>query len=194
MGSEQIRAFIAVELTNEVKSGLKQLQTQLKSTQHPFVKWVSPEGIHLTLKFLGNIPLERVRKINEIIENAIAGTSEFRIAIKDVGGFPNLKQPRVLWVGVGGDMEKLIKLQHRIDDGLVPLGFTKEKRSFTPHLTLARLREGVSAQDRQTFGAKITAMQPKLFYEMVVGSVNLMKSQLLPTGAIYSRLSEIKLS
>ena len=145
------------------------------------------------LKFFGNVHQEKVSRITEVVEQAVAGVSAFKIAVKDVGGFPNLKQPRVLWVGIGGDIQKLIDLQQRIDNDLIPLGFAKEKRSFTPHLTLARLREGVSVQDRQEFGAKIEAMAPKLFYEMVVGSINVMKSQLLSTGAIYSRLSEVKL-
>jgi len=147
----------------------------------------------MTLKFLGNVHPEKVSKVTKVVEQAVAGVSAFKVVVKDVGGFPNLKQPRVLWVGIGGDIQKLIDLQQRIDNDLMPLGFAKEKRSFTPHLTLARLREGVSAQDRQEFGAKIEAMAPKLFYEMVVGSINVMKSQLLSTGAIYSRLSELKL-
>ena len=193
MVSEQIRTFIAIELTNEVKYGLNRLQTQLKSEQYTFVKWVAPGGIHMTLKFLGNVHPEKVSKVTKVVEQAVAGVSAFKVVVKDVGGFPNLKQPRVLWVGIGGDIQKLIDLQQRIDNDLMPLGFAKEKRSFTPHLTLARLREGVSAQDRQEFGAKIEAMAPKLFYEMVVGSINVMKSQLLSTGAIYSRLSELKL-
>ncbi len=193
MGNEQIRSFIAVELTSEVKSGLCQLQNRLKSAEYTFVKWVAPEGIHLTLKFLGNISPQKVSKITEVIEQAVRGLSAFRITINDVGGFPNLRKPRVIWVGIGGNMKNLIDLQQRIDDGLVPLGFAREKRSFTPHLTLARLREGVSLQERQAFGEMIIKKAPQNFYEMTVESINLMKSQLLPTGAVYSRLSEAKL-
>lgn len=193
MENEQIRAFIAIELTSEVKTGLNQLQTKLKHIEHIYVKWVAPEGIHLTLKFLGNISLEKVSKITQVIERAVIGVTPFSIAIKDVGGFPNLKQPRVIWVGIGGDIKKIMGLQQRIDDGLIPLGFLKEKRAFTPHLTLARLREGASSQDRRAFGEKIFREVPQIYYEMNVEGINLMKSQLLPTGAVYSRLSEVKL-
>jgi len=192
-GNVQIRSFIAVELTSDVKSGLRQLQNKLKSTEYTFVKWVVPEGIHLTLKFLGNIAPQKVSKITEVMEQAVRGLSAFRITISDVGGFPSLRKPRVIWVGIDGSMKNLMDLQQHIDDGLVQLGFAKETRSFTPHLTLARLREEVSSRDRQVFGEMIIKKAPHIFCEMTVGSINLMKSQLLPTGAVYNRLSEVKL-
>lgn len=193
MSNEQFRSFIAIELSDEVKSGLRQLQAELKSPGHIFVKWVATEGIHLTLKFLGNISPQKVSEITRVIEQATAGVSPFRLKVSEVGGFPNLRQPRVLWVSVGGEVEKLLVLQQRIDNGLVPLGFAKEARPFTPHLTLARVREGALSQDRQVFGEMVTKKSPKIDYEMAVEGVNLMRSQLLPTGAVYSRLAELKL-
>lgn len=193
MINEQIRTFIAIELTSEIKSGLNQLQTKLKSKGLDFIKWVAPEGIHLTLKFLGNITLEKVSKITEAMEQVVIGVPPFSIIVKDVGGFPNLRQPRVIWVGIGGDIKKLMDLQQRIDVGLTPFGFIKEKRSFTPHLTLARLREGATSKDRQAFGEKIIREAPQIYYEMTVEGINFMKSQLLPSGAVYTRLSQMKL-
>jgi 2'-5' RNA ligase len=127
------------------------------------------------------------------MEQAAEGMSPFRLVVSGVGAFPNLRQPRVLWVGISGEIEKLLVLQQRIDDGLVPLGFAKEARSFTPHLTLARLREGASSGDKRSFGEMVAKKSPNFDYEMTVDSVNLMRSQLLPGGAVYSRLAEVKL-
>jgi 2'-5' RNA ligase len=127
------------------------------------------------------------------MEQAAAGVSPFRLTVSEVGAFPNLRQPRVLWVGIKGEIEKLLTLQRDIDDGLVPLRFAKELRPFTPHLTLARLREGAFSGDKRSFGEMVAKKAPKVYYEMVVGGVNLMRSQLLPGGAVYSRLAEVKL-
>jgi 2'-5' RNA ligase len=193
MSTEQLRSFIAIELSDEVKAGLRKLQGELKSPGDTFVKWVAPDGIHLTLKFLGNIAPQKVGQIVRVMEQAAAGVSPFRLTVSEVGAFPNLRQPRVLWVGIKGEIEKLLTLQRDIDDGLVPLRFAKELRPFTPHLTLARLREGAFSGDKRSFGEMVAKKAPKVYYEMVVGGVNLMRSQLLPGGAVYSRLAEVKL-
>jgi 2'-5' RNA ligase len=193
MNTEQIRSFIAIELSGEVKAGLRKLQDELKSPGDTFVKWVAPDGIHLTLKFLGNISPQKVGQIVRVVEQVAADISSFRLAVSEVGAFPNLRQPRVLWVGISGELEKLLTLQRGIDDGLVSLRFAKESRLFTPHLTLARLREGASSGDKRNFGEMVAKKTPKVYYEMVVSGVNLMRSQLLPSGAVYSRLAEVKL-
>ena len=127
------------------------------------------------------------------MEQASQGISPFTLEIAEVGAFPNLRQPRVLWLGISGEMDKLIAWQQRIDDGLAPLGFAKETRPFTPHLTLARLREGVSPGDRRDFGELVMKTPIEVNYRVKVNSLSLMKSQLLPTGAVYSRLAEVKL-
>lgn len=193
MNNEQIRSFIAIELPEEAKSGLHRLQTELKSPEHTFVKWVAPEGIHLTLKFLGNISPQKVTEITRVMEQASQGVSPFQLEIAEVGVFPNLRQPRVLWLGIRGEVDKLVAWQQRIDNGLAPLGFAKETRPFTPHLTLARLREGVSPRDRRDFGELVMKTPTEVNYKVRVSSLILMKSQLLPGGAVYSRLAEVKL-
>jgi 2'-5' RNA ligase len=154
---------------------------------------VSPEGIHLTLKFLGNISAQKVTDITGVMEQASQGVSPFQLQITEVGAFPDMRRPRVLWVGIKGEVDKLIGWQQRIDNGLVPLGFAKETRPFTPHLTLARLREGVSPGDRRDFGELVMKTPVEVNYKVDVKSLSLMKSQLLPGGAVYSRLAEVKL-
>ena len=193
MNNEQIRSFIAIELPEEVKSGLHRLQAELKLPQHTFVKWAAPEGIHITLKFLGNVSPQKVAAVTKVMEQASEEISPFRLEVGEVGAFPNLRQPRVLWVGITGEMDKLAALQQRIDNSLAPLGFAKETRAFTPHLTLARLREGVSPDDRRDFGELVMKTPTEVNYKITVSSISLMKSQLLPGGAVYSRLAEVKL-
>ncbi|MBN2462691.1 MAG: RNA 2',3'-cyclic phosphodiesterase [Dehalococcoidia bacterium] len=193
MSNEQIRSFIAIELPEEVKAGLRRLQTELKLPQHSFVKWVATGSIHLTLKFLGNISASKVADITSVMEQASQGVSPFQLEVTEVGAFPNLRQPRVLWVGIKGEVDKLVGWQQRIDKGLLPLGFARETRPFTPHLTLARLREGVSPGDRRDFGEMVAKTPAELSYKFNVTSLSLMKSQLLPGGAVYSRLAEVKL-
>ena len=193
MSDQTIRSFIAVELPEAVKTGLQQLQTELTLPQYSFVKCVSPQGIHLTLKFLGNVSSQKITEITRVMEQASQGVSPFQLQITEVGAFPNLRRPRVVWVGIKGDVDKLVSWQQRIDMGLVPLGFAKEARPFTPHLTLARLRENCSPGDRLHFGEMFAKAHVEVDYNFTVNSLNLMKSQLLPTGAVYSRLAEVKL-
>ena len=193
MSNQQIRSFIAIELPEEVKTGLRRIQTELKLPEHTFVKWVAPESIHLTLKFLGNISPQKVTEITRVMEQASQEVVPFQLEVTEVGAFPNLRQPRVLWLGIKGAIDKLVAWQQRIDSGLVPMGFPKETRPFTPHLTLARLRDGVSPKDRVSFGELITKTPVEASYKIDVNSLSLMKSQLLPGGAAYSRLAEVKL-
>jgi len=193
LNNQQIRSFIAIELPEEVKTGLNRLQTELKLPRHNFVKWVAPESIHITLKFLGNISPQKVTEITKVMEQASQGISPFQLEIHEVGAFPNMRQPRVLWLGIRGEIDKLVAWQQRIDSGLVPLGFAKETRPFTPHLTLARLREGVSPGDRRDFGELVMKTPTEVNYRINVTRLSLMKSQLLPGGAVYSRLAEVKL-
>jgi RNA 2',3'-cyclic 3'-phosphodiesterase len=193
LSEQTIRSFIAIELPEAVKTGLQQLQTELTLPQYSFAKCVAPESMHLTLKFLGNISANKITEITGVMEQASQGVSSFQLQITEVGAFPNLKRPRVLWVGIKGEVDKLVGWQQRLDNGLVPLGFAKEVRPFTPHLTLARLRENCSPGDRLHFGEMVASSHAEVDYTFTVTSLNLMRSQLLPTGAVYSCLAEVKL-
>jgi 2'-5' RNA ligase len=193
MSEQTVRSFIAIELPEAVKTGLKQLQTELTLPRYSFVKCVAPEGIHLTLKFLGNIPAKKVTDITGVMVQASQEVSPFQLQITEVGAFPNMKRPRVLWVGIKGEVDKLVGWQQRIDNGLVPLGFPKEARPFTPHLTLARLRENCSPGDTLQFGEMLASSHVEVDYHFTVNSLNLMRSQLFPTGAVYSSLAEVQL-
>ena len=191
--SAEIRSFIAIELPEEVREGLARLRSELERDEHRFVKWVDPGGSHLTLKFLGNIPFKQVTEITKAIEEAAQGISPFHLEISGIGAFPNLKQVRVLWVGISGEVDKLSMLQQNMDSALAALGFAKEERSFVPHLTLARIRQGASPSERRSFGDLVGSTIFEDKYHIKVNAISLMKSQLTPAGAIYTRLSVVGL-
>ncbi|MFC1913769.1 RNA 2',3'-cyclic phosphodiesterase [Chloroflexota bacterium] len=190
---EQVRSFIAIELPDEVKAALIQMQSRLKSGEQYPVKWVNPYSIHLTLKFLGDVAIARLGEIAKAIEAAVQGIPPLHLEVKDLGVFPNPRRVQVIWVGIGGDIDRLGQLQQRLEANLAPLGFPPESRSFTPHLTLARVRERASFEERQNLGRLIASTSFEETHEIHVNAVSLMKSQLTREGAIYSQISAIKL-
>ena len=157
------------------------------------MKWVDPYNIHLTLKFLGNIGLDRIDDITKTMETSALGVAPFQLEVKGLGVFPNLKRAQIAWVGVDGEVDRLKQLQQRIESNLATLGFAPESREFTPHLTLARLRDRVSPDERQGFGQLIARTRFETAYGFNVDSINLMQSQLTREGAIYSRIRAVKL-
>jgi len=191
---EQVRSFIAIELPDELKLGLAQLEAQLKMSKQPWVKWVDPYSIHLTLKFLGSIAADRISEITRAMEEAVQGISPFHLEVKDLGVFPNLRRFQVAWVGISGEVDKLSQLQQHLESNLARLGFAPESRPFTPHLTLARLRNQASLDERQSFGQLIANTKFEAAYTVKVDAISLIKSQLTREGAIYSRISSVKLN
>jgi 2'-5' RNA ligase len=189
---EEVRCFIAIELPEEIKRGLRELQAQLKAANQAPVKWVEPENIHLTLKFLGNVATDRLNEIGQATTNAVRGTSPFSLEVRELGVFPNPRRVQIVWVGLSGEVEKLTILQQRIESGLAKLGFAPENRRFTPHLTLARLRDRTTPQERERLG-QLVAETEFAARSFIVNSVKLIKSQLTREGPIYSQLSSAAL-
>lgn len=185
---EEVRCFIAIELPDEIKRGLRELQAQLKAGSQAPVKWVEPENIHLTLKFLGNVAAGRIDEIAKAMTEAVRGTPPFSLEVKELGVFPNPRRVQIVWVGVSGEVERLSRLQQRIESGLRILGFAPENRRFTPHLTLARLRDHATPQERERLG-QLVAETEFAAGSFTVNSVKLIKSQLTREGPIYSQLS-----
>jgi 2'-5' RNA ligase len=186
---EEVRCFIAIELPEGVKRGLRELQAQLKADSLAPVKWAEPENIHLTLKFLGNVAADRIEEIGLAMAEAAKGTSPFSLEVKELGVFPNPKRVQIVWVGLGGELEKLSRLQQRIESGLAKLGFAPENRRFTPHLTLARLRDRATPQEREKLGQLIAETEFAAAQSFTVNSVKLIKSQLTREGPVYTSLS-----
>jgi 2'-5' RNA ligase len=190
---EQIRCFIAIELPEELKRELSKLQGQLKAASQASVKWVDTKGIHLTLKFLGSVDANRIPAIVETMAQSRQGIAPFHLEVAGTGVFPGPKQPRVAWVGLRGDVPILLRLQEHIESALVPQGFASEARSFTPHITLGRVRPEGQATEKQKLAQAMTSTRFEAITPLDVKAVDLIKSQLTPTGAIYTRLDEVRL-
>ncbi len=190
---ELVRSFIAIELPPELTAELSTLEEKLKAGQHSFVKWVDPESIHLTLKFLGNVPAETMPRIVEATTRAAQPWPPFSLQIRGTGAFPNWQRPQVLWVGIEGELDRLTALHRDLESALSPLGFPPESRAFSPHLTLGRIRERASSGDRRRFGQWAQSVRLEARVPFQVDGVRLMKSQLTPGGPVYSQLASVLL-
>lgn len=182
-----IRTFIAIEIPDAVRQEIAQVQEQLKKSEER-ISWTKPGNIHLTLKFLGDVDENRIPAVIEAVAQAVESMPAFRFNIRGIGAFPNIRGPRVLWVGVENETNELLRIADNLEEELAQLGFAKEKRKFSPHLTIARVRSSVSrgfveAFQQVTFDAG----------EVEATEVAVIKSQLQPQGAIYTPLQKIKL-
>jgi 2'-5' RNA ligase len=191
---EQVRTFIAIELDEKIKAGLTDLQGQLKAkVPQGSVRWVGPEGIHLTLQFLGNVPANRIEQIERAIAQACAGFPSFSFSVGGLGCFPDARRPRVVWVGVQEEAGTLKRLQKAVEDGMEKLGFAPEGRGFQAHLTLGRTQRRASSGDVRRLGQVVEETNIGELGRMEARAVSLIKSDLRPTGAVYTRLAEVKL-
>lgn len=191
---EQIRTFVAIELDRAIQAALGQIQSPLKNSKAGHIaRWVSPYSIHLTLKFLGNVPVNRVEGISQAISRACEGFAPFPIFLTGMGCFPHERRPRVIWVGIGGELETLERLQNSVDTALNRLGFRPEKRGFTPHLTLARIRDRARPHERQELIKLLPTVEVPSSASMMVREVYFIRSDLRPTGAVYTHLSAVEL-
>jgi 2'-5' RNA ligase len=188
-----IRSFIAVELAEELKKELAELEVQLKINSSPVVKWVDPNSIHITLKFLGEVSEDSIDELMLAIEESAQGISPFKLEVSEVGAFPNLDRVQVVWVGVKGELDKIAQLQKKIESNTEQLGFPRESRAFTPHLTLGRVRDEAKPNDRQRLGKLLSETTFVALHNVDVNAINLMKSQLTSAGAIYTCIGSIKL-
>jgi 2'-5' RNA ligase len=187
---QTIRAFISIEIPQEIKEKISLIQEQLKGVETP-VSWVRLNSIHLTLKFLGKILEEQIPDIKKCIDIAVSGISPFSVNVKGGGVFPNLNYPRVIWLGLKDKTDSLFKLHKGLDSCLEKIGFKPEERGFTPHLTLGRVK---SLKGKNHLIRTIHIYKDIEVGEICVDRVKLMKSQLNPAGAVYTVLEEIKLT
>jgi 2'-5' RNA ligase len=190
---DKIRAFIAIELSEDIKRVLTRLQNKLKSGCGAPVRWTDPKDTHLTLQFLGDIDPAITGQITAAIATAAGGVQPFHLEVSEQGVFPDSMRVRVVWVGLKGNLEVLGRLQKRIESNLTPLGFTPESRAFTPHLTLGRVRDNARPVERQELGRLIENTVLKDTASLEVKAVYLIKSQLTPQGPIYTKVSSVEL-
>ncbi len=183
-----MRLFIALDLPPEVKERLTQVQKKLRRHDRDTVRWVRPEGMHLTLRFLGEVPEGEVPPLASALARVAAAGRPFHLEARGFGVFPHLARPRVLWVGVGGDVEVLGALQREVERAVRALGYAAERRRYTPHLTLGRVRRQAELVDLLAFARELEKVQVPLLGRWQVTELLLMESELHPEGARYTRL------
>jgi len=181
-----MRTFIAVELPQEIKNNLKCLQEKLKSSSTD-VKWVEPNNIHLTLKFLGETDTEKIPLIKKIIHELSARIPPFKAEISSLGAFPNLNHPRVIWIGLNEKNNFLKKMAEELENKLFELGFPKENRPFSAHITLGRVRSNLNLKDLLEKLKTLENFSLKK-EDCVIEKIALYKSVLTPNGPIYECL------
>ncbi len=183
-----IRCFLAINLSSEVKNFLSSSKSLWQGVRGR-IKWVSVNNCHITLKFLGDVDESLIEPMADTLNTIVSDFTPFTLSLSKAGVFPNRVRPRVLWLGVKGEVKELGNLQRGIEDGLQQFGFKREERSFVPHITVARVKSISNLRDLDTF--LNTKVPPASFQ---VNEVSLMKSVLTQTGPIYSRLKGFYLS
>lgn len=184
-----MRLFIAINISEEIKAGLKKIADKLKEIDAD-VKWVRPEGMHITLKFLGNVDENRKDKIMHVLEEISARKSPFTVTFQGVGVFPDLKRPRVVWIGIEKGREELKDIAKELDAHLSGLGFLKEAREFSVHLTLGRVKSSRGREKLVEVLESYNIILPELF----VQKISLMESILKREGAEYRKVREVCLA
>jgi 2'-5' RNA ligase len=181
-----IRAFLAIELPAEILREIALIQGHLKKDVQGMIRWVRPEGIHLTLKFFGDISEADIATISRVMANQVNGLKPFSLDVRTVGVFPDMKRPRVIWLGIGGDVAPLIQFQQSLDHALHLHGYAKEERPFKPHLTLARIKEHKGFCGLEKITKKEGHDTAGCF---AASELVLFRSRLTPQGANYMKLA-----
>ena len=187
---ETIRTFVAVPVGEEIERTVERVEAALKRSRAG-VKWVKPANVHITLKFLGGVEAGRLSEVSEALGRALEGVPAFDAAVSGVGTFPpNPARARVVWLGLTEGLEDMKSLAARVEEAMAEIGFAKEKRPFKSHLTIGRVRRGAGGLD--VLGKSIAEVEFKPL-KLAVDRVNLVKSELTPSGAIYTVLEEFGL-
>jgi 2'-5' RNA ligase len=184
-----MRAFIAIPLPKECQIMLEQLQQSLRACG-PEVRWVASPSIHLTLKFLGEVDPEVIPKLNELLQDNVKSRNSFDLRLQGLGCFPNLRNPKVIWCGITGETDNLLRLQQKVEAACADFGFAPEDRPFHPHLTLGRVNGKRNLQPLLDY-IKIGS---DLECSFQTNHFNIYRSILRPQGAEYDVLKSIVLN
>lgn len=177
-----MRLFVALDLTPDVHTALRELVSRLQRAGAD-VRWVGPEGMHLTLKFIGEVSAEKLPAVKEAL-GVVTSPAPVELSFQSLGYFPNERRPRVIWVGIHAS-ENLAALAAQMEAALEPLGIAREKRAYVPHLTLGRFK---STNGLARLQAEVAALPSTQFGRMQAGEFFLYQSKLTPRGAEYTRL------
>jgi 2'-5' RNA ligase len=188
--ADSIRTFIAVAVETALAAEVKKVQQRLNSPDG-VVRWLNSEHLHLTLKFLGNVAADRLEDLAAALHRACARTAPFHLALEGAGCFPNTKRPRVVWIGIQGDLEPLRKLQEQIAQETKTFGDHGDERDFQPHLTIGRVK--ASGLEGHKVGQAIELVTVPKLGDWTVHQVLLVQSELSPDGARYATLAAVAL-
>ena len=183
----RLRAFIAVELPLEIRQNVQRATSSLRRDTGPLIRWVALENMHLTLKFLGDIPSENVELLTQLTDAQADSFNSFDIHLSGIGAFPGPKRPRVIYIGIQAPAE-LEEFQRQVESATRRLGYNAEERAFAPHLTIGRVRQHVSADDQQKIRQALEDSTIDSLGTARVNSVHLYKSDLKPNGPVYTKL------
>lgn len=183
-----IRSFIAIDLPTKIQTRLDRVSTQLQERLEDVpVRWVPVENIHLTLKFLGDVSESNLEVLKDVLRTVVANYDKFEISIGGMGAFPQARRPRVIWIGIESPPE-LASIQRNIESETARLGYARERRPFSPHLTLARVSRGAGARDVRKVAEALNSFKVGFLGVARVEAVRLYRSELQPGGAIYTGL------
>jgi 2'-5' RNA ligase len=192
---DSVRAFIAIDLPEDIRRELRRHMERLREAMQGLpVRWVRPEAIHLTLRFLGDTELDLASDLKRELVEVGRANQAFSIGVGGVGCFPNPRRPRVLWVGVHEETGVLKRLQRGVEDMCRQLGFAPERRPFSPHLTLGRVRRGGEVRVGDAFSRISEREREDALGQALVEEIVLFQSELSPAGAIYRRLGSARLN
>ncbi len=186
----RIRAFIAFDLPKDILESIGNVQAQVKKRGVKF-RWAPFENIHLTMKFIGDIHVDLVDKVSNMMAESAEGFSTISLYANGIGVFPGLHRPRVLWIGIDGEIDRLYRLQKTLDEKLNMIGIPTEKRPFKGHLTIGRAKEGMNMESLKETLRAFYDFQTRPFG---INEMKLFQSELSPTGAVYSCIKSVALS
>jgi RNA 2',3'-cyclic 3'-phosphodiesterase len=185
--SNTIRCFIAIELPAEIKDELARIIKILRENIPDGIRWIPVDNIHLTLKFLGDVKIDHIDLIKNVITKSVNSIPPFKISLTKVGAFPNITRPHVIWLGLEapGDLAELVD---RINIQTDEIGYPSESRPFSPHLTLGRVSKTIDSNQMKQISAFLKNNELKISKTGLLTNLILYRSDLIPTGAIYNRL------
>ncbi|KAA0241366.1 MAG: RNA 2',3'-cyclic phosphodiesterase [Dehalococcoidia bacterium] len=190
--TEHVRLFVACEVPDEVKQAIGEVIETLRGRSGNAVRWIRPEGVHVTLKFLGEVPVKKLPAIKLAIQEATVGHSPFELEFSNIGTFGGREGLRIMWVGIAGDVLRLEALVRAVNAALAVVGFEPERRPFRPHLTLGRVRDEISTRQRAEIEVAVGKMDvPPSGWRTT--QVSLMRSRLTPQGAHYDVIATFPL-
>jgi 2'-5' RNA ligase len=188
-----VRAFVALPISDELKQAVGRVQGDLRSRLPPHaIRWTAPHQVHVTLRFLGGVNSEAVGALGLALDGACRTVQPLELSLEEFGCFPHLRRPRVLWLGLKGDLEPLQHLQVLVSDAVAPFAASTEDRTFSPHVTLGRLRDAPE-REAGSISRALAGFSVGRLGAWQAGCVELLESRTGPAGAVYTQLGRFRL-